>query len=113
MDPAIDPRVIGELRALGSRDFLVDLIDTFLEETARRLADLRTGLSAPGGDLVRKSAHTLKGSAGNMGAMTLSGLCRKLEETDRAGAGKLEPVVREIEAEFIRVRSALLAERER
>lgn len=112
--PPLDPRAFGELRALGSREFLVDLIDTFLRETEERLSDLRQARQAGRTDLLLKAAHTLKGSSGNMGAMALSGLCRRLEEEARKGGGGDEAaLLAQIEAEVLRVREALAAERAR
>ncbi len=115
--PPLDPKVIGELRELqesGSPGLLGELIDLFLKQGEEKLAEIGKAMGARDAPLLGRHAHTLKGSAGSLGALPLSGLCRELEGALRAGAwAEAETRVREIEAEFARVRTALGEEKKR
>lgn len=115
--PPLDAHVIGELRALqdgGSPGLLAELIDLFLKQGEEKLAELRQALGSRNSAVLGRIAHTLKGSAGSLGAMHLSGLCRALETALRGDAWpETELRVSEVEAEFARVRTALGEERKR
>jgi len=107
----LDPGVIERLRQLtppGEPDVLAGVLGMFLDEVPRRIERLRIALAA--GDIVEvgRSAHSLKGSAGNIGAKGLHDICSRLDAQARAGdltgAGTL---VDEIGAEFGKVESAI------
>jgi HPt (histidine-containing phosphotransfer) domain-containing protein len=100
---AIDPRVFGDLRALasaGSPGFLAELIDLYLAESRNLLAQIRTSLGARDPALLERAAHTLKGSSGNLGALTLARLSADLQTAAKSGRfEKAAELVRLIEAE--------------
>ena len=62
-----------------------DLIDTFIEDTAKQLASLRTALAAT--DMVQtgRLLHSLKGSSSQIGALRLSGACADAEAALASG----------------------------
>ncbi len=115
--PILDPKVLGELRALeegGSPGLLAELIDLFLKQGAKQLGEMREALTSKDGAGLGRLAHTMKGSAGSLGAARLSGLCRELEAAIRAKSWpEVGARVGESEAEFARVRAALEEERRR
>jgi HPt (histidine-containing phosphotransfer) domain-containing protein len=111
-----DVRVLdpGAARALsemlgGDREAVTELVDTFLDDAPKRLAELRQGDAA----LAGRAAHTLKSNALTFGAIDLASLCRRLEEAARAGAlhGQRD-TIGQVEAEWPRVRDALVALRD-
>lgn len=113
----LDPAVIGELRELqdgGSPGLLAELIDLFLKQTVEKLGEMRSSAGAKDAATLGRLAHTLKGSAGSLGAVHLSGLCRELEAALRGNDWTAAAArVSGIEAEFARVRGALEEERRR
>jgi HPt (histidine-containing phosphotransfer) domain-containing protein len=111
---AVDPAVLAELRKLGEPAFLAELIDAFFRQTSELLALSKKGLEARNEKEVERAAHTLKGSAGSLGATQMLELCRRLEDCARRRAWPgAEGLVSELEAEYARVRVALEAERGR
>ena len=112
----IDPAVFDSLVEMtgGEMEFVDELVDTYLDDGAQQIAALETGLAAGGGSELVRPAHSLKSNSLNIGAMTLGGLCRELEEIARTGtvpdAGDR---IEAIATEFAGVREALLAERKR
>jgi HPt (histidine-containing phosphotransfer) domain-containing protein len=97
----------------GDPEFLGELIDAYVSDSAELLATLHRALA--GGDAagVRRAAHSLKSNSANFGARSLASQCQELE--DRSKAGELEDAadrIAGIEAEYRRVERALLAVRE-
>ena len=91
-------------------DFLVELIDAYLEDAPNRVAQLRDAFTSRNMENVIHEAHTLKSSSANIGAMALSALAKQVEVAGRNGKseGMAEDVQR-VEKEFIRVKTALEA----
>jgi HPt (histidine-containing phosphotransfer) domain-containing protein len=106
--PTIDPGTFNELKLNAGADFMPELIDTFLDDAPRMLADLRAALDAGGAELFRRTAHSLKSNAQTFGALGLAGLARDLEMIGRenrlADAG---PKLDELAAEYAQVATAL------
>jgi PAS domain S-box-containing protein len=104
-------RSLAELNVPGEADAVAEMVGLFLKN-AVPLRD-RLVEAAAAGDLAtfQASAHSLKGSAGGLGAQRLSRLCAELEKRAKAGdlAGARE-AVGEASAEFGRVQAALAAE---
>jgi CheY-like chemotaxis protein/HPt (histidine-containing phosphotransfer) domain-containing protein len=111
---ALDRTVIDglkELREPGQPDPLRELIELFLRDAQPRLEQLDQAAGASDLARVGAAAHTLKGSASNLGARRLSSLSAALEK--QAKAGEIDQAVRtlaEVKSEFSKVRDLLAAE---
>jgi HPt (histidine-containing phosphotransfer) domain-containing protein len=80
--------VFASLRALrepGEPDPAAELIDLFLADTPPRLQTLESAVREGRAPLVREVAHSLKGTARNLGAAPLAALCAELEAGAKAG----------------------------
>jgi HPt (histidine-containing phosphotransfer) domain-containing protein len=106
----LDPTVIETLRQLsvpGEPDVLTEVLTLFLEEAPPRIEKLRNAWAA--GDIkeVQRVAHSLKGSAGNIGATALFEVCKKIDAIGRpGGSGGTEdigPLVDALAVEFAKV----------
>ncbi len=110
-DP-LDRAVVESLRELGGDEMLSELTEVFLEDTSSGLAALKEASETGDAEAIERVAHTLKGSAGNMGAKRMAAICSELQDAgesgDLSGASELLKV---LEAEFERVRPALETER--
>jgi HPt (histidine-containing phosphotransfer) domain-containing protein len=108
MTTSIDAARFAELQATAGADFVVELIDTFLEEAPGMLAELRAARAAQDADRYRRAAHSLKSNASTFGAAALGALAREIElggmsadaATDSARSDALE-------AEYRRAAAAL------
>ncbi|HSO74595.1 MAG TPA: response regulator [Blastocatellia bacterium] len=112
---AIDPGVISNLRALQSRaepHLLAELIDSFIDDSAKRINSMRGAAAAGDAESLTRMVHALKGGCGAVGAIRMAALCDLLEDRSRErsfeGAAVL---ITALEEEFDRVRSALQAEK--
>ncbi|TPJ30152.1 MULTISPECIES: Hpt domain-containing protein [unclassified Mesorhizobium] len=83
---AIDIGALDKLRELigGEEADLVELVESFLEEGASIMQDMRSG---PASDLtaIRRAAHSLKSNARDMGAAELSQICARVEARCASG----------------------------
>jgi HPt (histidine-containing phosphotransfer) domain-containing protein len=111
-DKVLDPQALASLLAVigGDKTMLAELIDSFLSEAPRLFAGLHEALEQKDAAKLRMSAHTIKSSARDFGALTLNQLCQELE--DRGNAGELDDApqrVAAIETEYRQVQTALAA----
>ncbi len=83
--PVIDPEAINNLRELSPDDdaFIIEIIDIFLEDTPKRIAELDSSLASQDVEVFGRAAHSIKGSSANLGAMNLRGVAEKLEHHAR------------------------------
>ncbi len=85
--PAIAPENVEALRELATDDndnILTELIDTFMDNSTRILAEAGDALSRRSRDVLGHAAHTLKGSCSNFGAKPLEELSTQLEALARS-----------------------------
>jgi CheY-like chemotaxis protein len=114
--PAVDLSALEKLRDMrqGESDLVLEVIELFLQETPDRLAALRDGLARSDFPLIARVAHTIRGSAGHVGAKALTALCARVEDKARQSAPFNSAfALSSIEEELERVREALLAESQR
>jgi len=77
--PPIDGATFAELQESAGADFVAELVDTFLEEAPRMLAELRATAATGRPEAFRRAAHSLKSNANTFGATHLGTLARDLE----------------------------------
>ena len=82
--PAIDRATFEALKQTTGAEFVLELIDTFLEESPSMLNELRDALAAKDADKFRRAAHSLKSNSNTFGALTLGAMARELELGDMA-----------------------------
>ena len=70
-------------RVEGDVDLLKEMIDIFLEECPRMLADIERAITASNSHALHHAAHTLKGSVSNFGAPRATTASFALEKMGR------------------------------
>ena len=107
LEPAIDMVSLDNLRSLsipGEPDPICDLLHIFREDTASRLAQFKVSLDKKDAVQLSALAHSLKGSAANLGARPMMLICQELEQQTRRGQLDSAPVlIDKIEKEYHRV----------
>jgi signal transduction histidine kinase/CheY-like chemotaxis protein/HPt (histidine-containing phosphotransfer) domain-containing protein len=93
----------AEQRIPGGKRGIRDMSGDFMDECARLLRDVQSGLENSDHALVHRSAHTLKSTAALIGARRLAAVAQQLEfagkESDTAQMQSLlEPLKREVES---------------
>src|SRR5690349_3211820 len=100
---------LEELDCNGEPEVLLDVIGMFVEDGARRLAELRH--AAKGGQMaeVRAQAHSLKGSSSQVCAKQMAALCARIEQCcGRPPGAELPSLLDQLEASFDSTRRAML-----
>jgi two-component system, sensor histidine kinase and response regulator len=77
----VDPAAIARLREWGGDALVGRMIELFLELGPERAGAIRIGLDEGDQEGVERAAHSLKSSAGNLGAEQLRRAAHRLEES--------------------------------
>jgi HPt (histidine-containing phosphotransfer) domain-containing protein len=80
----LDFDALNGLKEIMEDDFTF-LVETFIQDSGNRLADLQSLIQTPEADAVRRAAHSFKGSCSNMGALHLASLCSAIEHKALSG----------------------------
>src|ERR1700688_5096717 len=94
---------------------IADLLDMALETGAKHRLALADGIARGDAEVVRRAAHSIKGSSGNIGANVVMGLASALDERARTGdlsrasesADAIEAAYAQVAAEVRAYRAAL------
>jgi HPt (histidine-containing phosphotransfer) domain-containing protein len=109
--PVLDPAVINTLRQLtvpGEPDVLTDVLKLFLDEVPARIGRLRNAFAAGDIEGVHRAAHSLKGSAGNIGAQAMFEVCKQLDGIGKSGGLQAAgPLVDALGVEFGKVEAEI------
>lgn len=105
-DEIINDVVVGRLRTLGGEEFVTEALGLFLMTAKRLIVDANEGLSTGELHAVLRAGHTLRGSAGNVGATRVYATASSLEraakdddlETSRDLMARLGNALEEFEA---------------
>jgi HPt (histidine-containing phosphotransfer) domain-containing protein len=74
------PADLQELAGEGSEDMVAELLTMFRSDSASRLEALRSAVHSGDERAMRSVAHSLKGSAAQLGAARMAEACRLMEE---------------------------------
>jgi len=110
-DNALDDTAIESLVALerrGNKGFFSRVLQSYMDETPRLLAELDRALRDNNAEAAKAAAHTLKSSSAQVGAERLSGLCEvmgnRLHRRECTSPGQL---LERMEAEYEAVRDQM------
>ncbi len=75
----LDMTIYEELKEATGADFIDELVETFLDDAPKLMAELRSALQKQDVEAFRRAAHSLKSNSATFGASRLSGLAKELE----------------------------------
>lgn len=109
--PVIDPATIKSLRTLNSGDnddFLREIVALFGDDLKVRIAELEQSLAEGDKSKFERSAHSIKGSAANLGAGMLKVSAENLEtRSQKSGLADVAPLIEALKAEAARAQAML------
>ncbi|TKB06454.1 response regulator [Desulforhopalus sp. IMCC35007] len=82
-EPILERGLLEQIRELqmdDEPDLVSEVISTYLQDTEQIMKNLLTADFTAANNMVKSSAHTLKSSSANVGAMRLSVMAKRLEE---------------------------------
>jgi len=107
-------QILEEEIAGNDPDTMLDLIDTFLNDTTTHINNVAQGIENREIKKIAISAHSIKSTAAIFGATTLATLCAEMERMANAGEDHAIPDILYLaHDEFARVGDALAVEREK
>ncbi|PXF28689.1 hypothetical protein WH50_24960 [Pokkaliibacter plantistimulans] len=74
----LDLALLSELQEVMDDEF-VELIETYIDDSTLRLAQVKDAVERGDGVGLRQSAHSMKGSSSNIGATSLAEILKLLE----------------------------------
>ena len=77
--PVIDKITFDELKQMSGEDFINELIDTFLEDAPKMIAEIKSAYTSNNVESFRRAAHSMKSNAATFGASQLAALAKELE----------------------------------
>ena len=78
----MDLKALGESLGLDEDEF-IEIVEIFLESAATDIKRLEAAIIAKNSEALSEAAHSLKGSAGNLGFMEISKLSATIEDQAR------------------------------
>lgn len=107
-------RTYEKIQLAGEPDLIVELIDLYLEDASRRLGVMKLSLADRNWLSVKREAHSLRGSSGNLGALQMALICDEIEGLEsRDPFPSIEALLGCLEQELEQVILIFLAERQR
>lgn len=101
----LDQRTLEKIRALqriGKPNILGRVISIYQENTPKLFETIREAVNSGEAETLRQSAHSLKSSSANLGALRLASICKELESMGRENhlqqaTGLLEKMTTELD----------------
>ncbi len=114
---AVDMELLNafeELQLGDGSDLIVELIDLYLLDAAQRVTEIREASIETEWVLLKRAAHTLRGSSGSLGVRHVAEICERLERMDgRDSPQTVADLVRLLEYESAMASASLAAVRQR
>ena len=94
-------------------DILIELIDLYLRGTSQTIITMRKAAAEGEWALLKRSAHTLKGSSSTLGLRQIAKTCQDIEAASSGSTGEVHMRMGLLESRFLDVKPLLIAERNR
>lgn len=95
-------------------DLIIEIIDLYLDDVPRRMAAMRSAATEEDALSIRRQAHNLRGSSGNVGAIQMAAICDALEHVvPEDSFANISILLDSLEEELAPVRYLLLKEQQR
>jgi HPt (histidine-containing phosphotransfer) domain-containing protein len=102
------PEALREIEEAGDVTIVLELIDSFQNDTAARFERLHAAVARLDAAMVKAEAHAMQGSARQMGAEALADLCQAVEASAaQRNWLELEGQVEQADLRFAEVRNAM------
>jgi HPt (histidine-containing phosphotransfer) domain-containing protein len=99
--PLVDLSQMERLNEWGGPDLKRKMIELFLTHASERLGEIKDGVAGGDREKAETGAHTLKSSAGNVGAARVQFLARDAEALAEVGKlGEVEALIPALDEEF-------------
>jgi len=105
----VDQATFKALQETAGADFVVELVDAFLEEAPIMFESMRGALAERDADKFRRAAHSLKSNSNTFGALELGAMARELELSGLQQALEKPDPLAPLQQEYAKVAATLKA----
>ena len=102
-----------KIKSDDGADILIELIDLYLQSTARAVLTMQTAAAVNDWSVVKRAAHTVKGTSSTLGLHRITKTCRKIEEASSISTDQIGALMGQLELRFREAESVLTTERDR
>jgi len=95
------------------QDIVIELIDLYLDSTPRRIEEIRNATADGASCVIKRLAHTLKGSSSTLGLRGVAYACQQLEDLNSTSDPIANTLLEILESRFAEAQKALISERRR
>jgi HPt (histidine-containing phosphotransfer) domain-containing protein len=116
VEPVIDAAALDQMLedTGGEAEFVIEIIDDYLENACALLADIGAAVSAGDAAAGRAAAHTLKSTSASVGAVGYAAIAKEAEEALGTGdVARARDILPRLETGFPLVEAALAREKTR
>jgi HPt (histidine-containing phosphotransfer) domain-containing protein len=106
-------KTFEKVKSDDGSDILIELIDLYLRGTWERISVMRDAANERDWVLLRRAAHTLKGSSSTLGLRQIAKTCQDLEEASSSSTGDVNTLISLLKSRFLEAKPMLIAERNR
>lgn len=110
MDSAIDLKTLERLRTLGGKDLLEKMVVLFTSHAESAIHAVAAGIASGDLESVRRAAHSLKSSAGSIGASRVRVLADHIESLAEQKNTEIHPILVDLENAYRRAKGRLTEE---
>lgn len=110
MESDIDIRVLEQLRKLGGQGLISKMADLFMSHAEPAMREAAEAYSAGDLDSVRRAAHSLKSSAGNLGARRVQELADQIEQLAEQRSADIQALLTDLQDAYLKAKVRLAQE---
>jgi HPt (histidine-containing phosphotransfer) domain-containing protein len=108
---AIDVSALERLRKLGGAELLSRMVDLFISHAEPAIEEASAGVESGDFDIVRRAAHSLKSSAGNLGAQHVQRFAEIIEQSaENRNKAELNELMTDLKRAYSEAKALLCAE---
>ena len=94
-------------------DILIGLIDLYLQSSSQRIATMADAARRREWSVLKREAHTLKGSSSTLGVRQIAKICQDLECASLTRGGDVQTLMSLLKSKFAEVKPVLIQESSR
>ncbi|HJP90943.1 MAG TPA: Hpt domain-containing protein [Pyrinomonadaceae bacterium] len=106
-------RSFDEAQEEGESDFVLELINLYLNEVPRLFSAIREAIAKDDWPSIKRAAHSVRGSSSNLGILQIAVIAGALEQLAANQHAPVGQLLLSLQDEFTRVEKILSAERQR
>src|SRR5260370_2219803 len=97
-------KAFEKVKSEDSSDFVIELIDLYLEGTTQRIQAIREAAFEKEWVVLKHTPHTLRGSSSTLDLHRVAQVCKELEATSFSSSDVVDGLVQALELRFVEAR---------